>query len=148
LAEKMNLVLIVGNWRLRLQSLVSIVNTIGDNCSITSADFVHVWTNLAERQADVLVVDRWSPSDNIAEMVKAVRKKYPQMRILVLDCFAQRNRSFSLYPADAVLESDVPYNMIVDAVRQLLSGNPTASLQGGDKGRCCFEAGRIVEQKG
>jgi len=131
LAEKLNSVLIVGNWRLRLQSLVSIINTIGDTCSITSADLVHVWTNLAERQADVLVVDRWSPSDNIAEMTKAIRQKYPQMRILVLDCFAQRNRSFSLYPADVVLESDVPYNKIVDAVSQLLSTSLTAPLQGG-----------------
>jgi DNA-binding NarL/FixJ family response regulator len=125
LAEQMNSVLVVGNWKQRMESLVSIIHIIGDNCGITSADPVHIWTNLAERQADVLVVDRWSPSDNIVEMVKAVRQQYPEMRILVLDCFAQRNRSFNLYPADVVLESDVPYDNIVDAVSELLSGKPT-----------------------
>jgi DNA-binding NarL/FixJ family response regulator len=129
LAEKMNSVLIVGNWQQRMESLVSIIHIIGDNCSITSADPVHIWTNLAERQADVLVVDRWSPSDNIVEMTRAVRQQYPEMRILVLDCFAQRNRSFNLYPADVVLESDVPYDKIVDAVSQLLSSKPTDRLQ-------------------
>ena len=125
----MNSVLIVGNWQQRMESLVSIIHIIGDNCSITSADPVHIWTNLAERQADVLVVDRWSPSDNIVEMVKAVRQQYPEMRILVLDCFAQRNRSFNLYPADVVLDSDVPYDKIVDAVSELLSGKPIDRLQ-------------------
>lgn len=129
MAEKMNSVLIVGNWQQRMESLVSIIHIIGDNCSITSADPVHIWTNLAERQADVLVVDRWSPSDNIVEMVKAVRQQYPEMRILVLDCFAQRNRSFNLYPADVVLDSDVPYDKIVDAVSELLSGKPIDRLQ-------------------
>lgn len=125
----MNSVLIVGNWQQRMESLVSIIHIIGDNCSITSADPVHIWTNLAERQADVLVVDRWSPSDNIVEMTRAVRQQYPEMRILVLDCFAQRNRSFNLYPADVVLESDVPYDKIVDEVSQLLSSKPTDRLQ-------------------
>ena len=125
----MNSVLIVGNWQQRMESLVSIIHIIGDNCSITSADPVHIWTKLTERQADVLVVDRWSPSDNIVEMVKAVRRQYPEMRILVLDCFAQRNRSFNLYPADVVLESDVPYDKIVDAVSELLSGKPIDRLQ-------------------
>jgi DNA-binding NarL/FixJ family response regulator len=124
-AEKTCFIFIVGNWRARMESLVSIIKIIGDSCSISSADFAHIWTNLAERQADVLVVDRWSPSDNIVDMVKSVRQQYPEMRILVLDCFALRNRLFNLYPADIVLESDVPYDKIVDAVSELLSGKPT-----------------------
>jgi DNA-binding NarL/FixJ family response regulator len=129
LAEKNQSVLIVSNWQQRRLSLISIFNTLTDNSVITAVDFVHTWTNLSERQADVLVIDRWSPSDDITELVKEIKLKYPGTRILVLDCFAQRNRSFNLYPADIVLESDLPSNQIVEAVRQLLSASPPAPLQ-------------------
>ena len=129
MVEKTHSILIVSNWQQRRLSLVSIFNTLADNSAITAVDFVHTWTNLNERQADILVVDRWSPSDDITELIRAIKQKYPGTRILVLDCFAGRSRSFNLYPADVVLESDLPPNQIVDAVRQLLSSEPSGPLQ-------------------
>jgi DNA-binding NarL/FixJ family response regulator len=121
LSEINSSILIASNWHQRRQSLFLILNSIAKNCTITAADFVHTQMILKEKQADVVVVDRWSPGDDITEFVKTIKETYPATRILVLDCFAQHNLSFILYPADAVLESDIPSNKIVDAVYQLLS---------------------------
>ena len=129
LAEKNHSVLIVSNWQQRLLGLISIFNPSTENATIIAAAFVHTWPSLTENQSDFLVVDCWSPTDDITELVKEIKQKYPGTRILVLDCFAQRNHSYILYSAEVVLGLNLRSNQIVEAVRQLLAVNPPVPLQ-------------------
>ena len=112
--------LVVSNWQQRRQSLLSILSQVSPDCLVSTATFTQTWKLINERVPDVIVVDRWFPGDDVTELVTVIKQKFPSIRILVLDCYAERNRSFHLYPADLVLEYDLPSYQVVEAVSQLL----------------------------
>jgi DNA-binding NarL/FixJ family response regulator len=109
----------------RRESLRVLIDVQPDmECSGIFRDCTQVWDDIARHKPDVVLMDIDMPEMSGIEGVKLIRKKYPDVKVIMQTVFDDTDKIFAAIEAgaDGYLLKTTPTQKIIDGIKEVMEG--------------------------
>ncbi len=109
----------------RRESLKTLISLQPDmDCAGIYRNCTHVWEDMEESAPDVVLMDIDMPEMSGIEGVKLIRKKYPDVKVIMQTVFDDTDKIFAAIEAgaDGYFLKTTPTQKIIDGIKEVMEG--------------------------